>query len=424
MRVTRSRQGGKAPWIRALLLGAAALCGCPGGDDRVAVVVTPVLPAGLEAARFSVEAFLDEMPASEGAQLLEPDKVPFTLVLPAGTRGALRVRVTAADADSLLIARGNLATTLVLDEKDYTLPVPLTAVSCGSAFCYNDPKSRDTSLNAVFAVASDEVYAVGDGGVALRYDGFAWASVQTGTQQNLNGVWGSGPGDVRFVGDFGAIVKYLGGREVSPMTTSLRAIWGTAKDDIWAVGESGTVLHYDGMSWQVEGVDIGAQLEAVWGTAPNDVWAAGQGGALVHFDGSRWTVESSMTTTDLFAVGGTGEGLFLGGLNGSLLRRQGTTWQQVPSSGTRTIHGLYGGDQLYAASEAGTVLAGGSGGLKAAALQSPPLYSITGDSDGAIWAVGALGTIVRGEGESYVIKHRGPGLASLRPPRGAQGKTR
>lgn len=408
----------------AALACALLVSGC--ADQRRAVLVTPTVPDDLGAAveRYELAVTLDGKAPTVAPPPLTPGQVPFTLVLPAGTRGALRVRVTAADADSLLIARGNLATTLVLDEKDYTLPVPLTAVSCGSAFCYNDPKSRDTSLNAVFAVASDEVYAVGDGGVALRYDGFAWASVQTGTQQNLNGVWGSGPGDVRFVGDFGAIVKYLGGREVSPMTTSLRAIWGTAKDDIWAVGESGTVLHYDGMSWQVEGVDIGAQLEAVWGTAPNDVWAAGQGGALVHFDGSRWTVESSMTTTDLFAVGGTGEGLFLGGLNGSLLRRQGTTWQQVPSSGTRTIHGLYGGDQLYAASEAGTVLAGGSGGLKAAALQSPPLYSITGDSDGAIWAVGALGTIVRGEGESYVIKHRGPGLASLRPPRGAQGKTR
>jgi len=60
----------------------------------------------------------------------------------------------------------------------------------------------------------------------------------------LNGVWGSGASDVWAVGDFGTIVHWNGNAwtSVSSGTTNyLSGIWGSASD-VWVVGSSGTIL--------------------------------------------------------------------------------------------------------------------------------------------------------------------------------------
>jgi len=52
---------------------------------------------------------------------------------------------------------------------------------------------------------------VGFEGALLHYDGTAWAPIPSGTEEGLNGVWGSSAEDVFVVGGSGTILHY--GRE-------------------------------------------------------------------------------------------------------------------------------------------------------------------------------------------------------------------
>jgi photosystem II stability/assembly factor-like uncharacterized protein len=48
------------------------------------------------------------------------------------------------------------------------------------------------SLNGVWGRSPSEVWAVGSGGVILRYDGSSWVEERSGTGYALNDVWGDG----------------------------------------------------------------------------------------------------------------------------------------------------------------------------------------------------------------------------------------
>src|SRR5438445_422536 len=61
--------------------------------------------------------------------------------------------------------------------------------------------------------ASTAVWAVGEGGAILHWDGTAWSSVSSGT------------------------------------TSDVFAVWGSASTDVWTVGYGGTILHWDGTAW-------------------------------------------------------------------------------------------------------------------------------------------------------------------------------
>ena len=71
--------------------------------------------------------------------------------------------------------------------------------------------------------------------------------VLTGSLSALYGVWGTAANDVWAVGQGGTILHWDGARWStipSGTTETLRSIWGSSPTDIWAVGERGTAVHY------------------------------------------------------------------------------------------------------------------------------------------------------------------------------------
>jgi len=59
----------------------------------------------------------------------------------------------------------------------------------------------------VWGTSPSDVYAVGDGGTILHYDGNSWSTMTSGTTVVLNGVWGTSSGDVHVVGVYGTILR-------------------------------------------------------------------------------------------------------------------------------------------------------------------------------------------------------------------------
>ena len=65
-------------------------------------------------------------------------------------------------------------------------------------------------LRGIWGSAANNLYAIGELGVILRYDGTAWSPVSTGTTLGLNGIGGSSGSDIWVVGNNGAILRYDG----------------------------------------------------------------------------------------------------------------------------------------------------------------------------------------------------------------------
>jgi hypothetical protein len=90
--------------------------------------------------------------------------------------------------------------------------------------------------------SDSDIFAVGQNGTILHYNGSAWIQMDSGTASTLNAVWGSSSSDVYAVG--------------------------------FDSGGSGTILHYDGSSWQEQETGIGSVLNGMWGSsAASDIFA-------------------------------------------------------------------------------------------------------------------------------------------------------
>ncbi|HYP39403.1 MAG TPA: S-layer homology domain-containing protein [Chloroflexia bacterium] len=183
--------------------------------------------------------------------------------------------------------------------------------------------SPETSLNALSAVTSDDIWAVGsDGNSPLHWDGLTWSSVP---------ISGSG---------------------------KLMDVVALATDDVWAVGITssyrgrGFVIHWDGSSWATVPVpDIpDSQLLSISGVATDDIWAAGVIGIgsnapiplTMHWDGTQWSIipngqasagtlraVSALTDGSVWAVGDKSAGVE--GSQTLVMRLDGTEWRVVPS---------------------------------------------------------------------------------------------
>ncbi len=63
-----------------------------------------------------------------------------------------------------------------------------------------DSMLQGNTINNVWGDFGADVFAVGDGGTILHYNGSVWSEMTSGTTQDLEGVWGSSGSDVFAVG--------------------------------------------------------------------------------------------------------------------------------------------------------------------------------------------------------------------------------
>ncbi len=151
------------------------------------------------------------------------------------------------------------------------------------------------SLHGVWAASETEAYAVGHihkyNNPGMRsevwhFDGEQWSVVHE-VEGRLDAVWGSGPEDLFAVGNRGLILHYDGDRWVhmdSGCDDGLRAVGGTAGDRVVAVGYGGAVVRYDGERWQPEWIPEAYTLRAVFFTPEGQIVVAGSGGLFAQPD--------------------------------------------------------------------------------------------------------------------------------------------
>ncbi len=259
------------------------------------------------------------------------------------------------------------------------------------------------NLNGLWGSSGSDVFAVGDAGTILHYDGIAWSAVASPTTENLNGIWGSSATDAFAVGDNGTILRYDGSNWLtipSATTNNLNRVWGNSDSDVFAVGDAGTILHYNGSSWTAMASGTTNSLRGVWGTAGSDVFAVGDSGTILHYNGSIWSSMVSGATENLRAVwGSSSSNVFALGSNGTFLYYNGYNWS-APMAGffTYNFNGVWvtPSSVFFDVSDGGVI--GYFGGSPPGRLMdsgtTENLYDVWGSSGVDVFAVGANGTIL------------------------------
>ena len=150
-------------------------------------------------------------------------------------------------------------------------------------------------LRHVHGSAGDNVFAVGQGGTIIRYDGNGWGLMPIDPYetddgpmyitQNLFGVFAMSENDVWAGGDEGVLVHYDGATFslAGMLGSKIRALWGVREDAIWAVGNSGVVFRFDGQSWTQEETGTVATIHAIWGDTVGNIYAVGDNGVVLAF---------------------------------------------------------------------------------------------------------------------------------------------
>lgn len=270
-------------------------------------------------------------------------------------------------------------------------------------------------LRAVWGSGPTDIFAVGYLGSVLHFDGKAWtAMVHKAGTNKLTGVWGAGAsGDVWVVGERGAVLRY--NRAAKTWTGasietsgSLNGIWGSGPGDIYSVGwrrypnnfrTAWRVYIFTGKAWNVSldpgGVTLNNHLRGVWGSGPGEVVAAGTR-TVVYQTAGKWYLVN-IGQLDMRAVwGGPGRALVVGN-NGAAGWLANGTWTPVTSGTSSNLHGVWGASakEIYMVGASGTALLhDGSSFKKLCTGSSAHLWGIWGTGK-EVFAVGDHGTILR-----------------------------
>jgi hypothetical protein len=206
-----------------------------------------------------------------------------------------------------------------------------------------------------------------------------WQKMKSGTEENLRGVWGLESGELFAVGDNGTILYFDGDswfRMESGTTANLVGVWAGAADNAVATGEGGTILYYDGVVWSPLESGTTADIGAVWGVViapwmrdqlPLWLYAVGGGppATILQFDGLQWQSIDTGGSDELLdimgwvsATGGWPPHLVAVGANGSARYFDGSSWNGTETGVGEDLVAIFGDspDNVFAIGRNGTVI--------------------------------------------------------------------
>ncbi|MBI4420684.1 MAG: Ig-like domain-containing protein [Gemmatimonadetes bacterium] len=210
-----------------------------------------------------------------------------------------------------------------------------------------------------WGASPDAVYLPDRSGV-LRFDGIASTPVWNGSVQ-VTSMAGTSARDVYAVGQDGGVLHFDGAnwKMMSRSThAGLNAVWAASPQDVFAVGGRGTVLHFDGQRWRRLDSGTDQELFTVWGFSAREVFAGGDGGVFLRYDGTVWTPQQETSEGDLVALWGSAPGELFGLAGRSLVRLETSGWRTIA---TPFIYPL--GGHLWGNSPTDLYLAQSSSGL-------------------------------------------------------------
>lgn len=148
-----------------------------------------------------------------------------------------------------------------------------------------------TTINAVWAGASNDAYAVADNGSIFHFNGSGWSPMGSPLPVTLHDVYGAGA-LILAVGQYHSVYSHdqtgsWSSELTPPAVTDLLGVW-TNGPQAHAVGANATVLERSATgAWSalpVSTVDASTVLRGVWGSKQgNHLFVVGDNGTILHY---------------------------------------------------------------------------------------------------------------------------------------------
>ncbi|MFA7702858.1 MAG: T9SS type A sorting domain-containing protein [Patescibacteria group bacterium] len=168
-----------------------------------------------------------------------------------------------------------------------------------------NPDPDQNNLSFVWGLDNNNVFAGGENGVFLKYDGSSWSQITIPFQFGFfYSIYGTSPTDVWMTGGNGVLAHYNGSTVENvniANSNPLGKIFGFSQNDIYVCGFNGTVKHYNGSNWSsIPNSYSNFHFFSMWGTSGSNLYFCGQDSyapyksRLVHYDGLVFTELKSL----------------------------------------------------------------------------------------------------------------------------------
>jgi len=421
------------------VIGAAGLglVSCGGPSETGILVNLGMVPTATQ--KITLKTTLDgQLPSSIDTSELAAGTTRFGLSVPASLSGSLSIELTAIDADACI--QGTAQTSLSLPTErgkeivaDFVTLTPRkcdnppTPPSCTkNTLCPYAFSPVNKSLFGVFAIAPNDIWAVGSVGTVVHWDGQAWRTVSSSVlaSHDLFDVWASGPKDVWVVGGgrqtiSGGIALHYDGATWTSVPNSaandFNGIHGLSAGEIYVVGDNST-LGGPGEFWRWNGTSlmpmsnsVNGQLWRVFAVSSTEIWAMGFQNTLIKHSGTsanyvNLTSMGATSTTEFRHMWGTGSGnLFLVGSGGFAAHYNGT-WNKMTQTATSAIlyavQGTTATGTVYALGNVGWLFTSDPPYTAFTPVANPPtnstsLRELAIAQDGSAWVVGLSGFLAQ-----------------------------
>ncbi len=141
---------------------------------------------------------------------------------------------------------------------------------------------NSTALLKIWGTSSDYIFAVGQTGVILEYNGNDWQQIDAGTADDLVSLWGTGPNEIVAVGgrSNGVIATYNGTQWTSRSAAPLPGLNGMfpLKEGEYLIGGligSAAVYNVNTDEYETETTPTARTIHAIWHDGANTTYAVG-----------------------------------------------------------------------------------------------------------------------------------------------------
>jgi hypothetical protein len=161
----------------------------------------------------------------------------------------------------------------------------------------------DAFIIRLWGNSPSSIYAVGNAGTIIHYDGKTWQAIKSGTTMQIRDIWGAvdpsnGTTQILAVASADSAKKLIRIQGTSAsfipdsgLSTALSSVWFVPNQKYYVVGAGiGQKDRLDNSPWSVypSGVVTSYMSSRVRGRAINDVFVVGSFRELVHFNGESW----------------------------------------------------------------------------------------------------------------------------------------
>jgi hypothetical protein len=292
-----------------------------------------------------------------------------------------------------------------------------TGVCGDAAWQYERPTPTGMTLHASQSFGASDVFAAGDQGTVLHYDGTSWKPEQTPICEGIQAMWGTSATNLWAVGGEGRVMhRTAAGWQLVDMGTCnfFQSVWGTSATDVWisSTYDGGHTFH-GGTQGFVEVPGVAA--DSLFGFASDDVWAV-DSGRILHYDGSAWTSVYEQHVDFEKIWGSDPDHLFVAGFDWD--KNTAAVWMFSEATASTPVEKTFSGNVTpsVGGSAANDVWFAegkqlhhfdGTTWTYVAQPGGADLYSIAAAGAGAVWAFGYGGEMLRYNGATWTTGNGG-----------------